>query len=407
MALPYFFFRPMVGLDRGWSAIDWQSGATDDASPADFVRCFSAANVDGLANLLPVVINAEPAWLEQAAFIESFEASQVIVILPPSVLDNEAQLARCNKLHGQGYRLGIHIDTAGLVKQVPLAGFSYLQLGAAFARNEFPGNELVYATDAGFAKIATSVDSHEMFDWLSINEFHLFDSRFLTSRHPLFGKEPDLTRLKLLKLLTLVERDGDTHEIEAIFREEPKLSYNLLRLVNSVAVGARTRISNFSQAIAILGRRQLQRWLQLLIYANNLADGNQPNPLMQIAAARGHLMEHLSKVAEPKQEIADLGDKAFLIGLFSLLEVLINLPIKDILQELPLHDDVELALKVPNASGLLGQLLTGIVAGESGDHATAERIFAHFGIGPETHAKAQVAAYAWASRINDNAHDDT
>lgn len=75
------------------------------------------------------------------------------------------------------------------------------------------------------------------------------------------------------------------------FSAKSRSLYNLLRLVNSVAVGARTRISNFSQAIAILGRRQLQRWLQLLIYANNLAEGNSWNPLMQLAATRGRLIE--------------------------------------------------------------------------------------------------------------------
>ena len=93
--------------------------------------------------------------------------------------------------------------------------------------------------------------------------------------------DADTTRLKLLKLLSLVVQDADTREIEEIFRQEPKLSYNLLRLVNSVAVGPKTPITGFNQAITVLGRRQLQRWLQLLIYANQFGQAGQPNPLLQ------------------------------------------------------------------------------------------------------------------------------
>jgi EAL and modified HD-GYP domain-containing signal transduction protein len=239
-----------------------------------------------------------------------------------------------------------------------------------------------------------------MFDWLTHSEFYWCDSHFLSARTPLFGKEPDLTRLKLLKLLNIVSHDGDTHEIEGIFREEPKLSYNLLRLVNSVAVGARTKISNFSQAIAILGRRQLQRWLQLLIYANRLADGNAPNPLMQLAAARGRQLELLCKVTDLGAGAPDRCDNAFMTGLFSLLEVLINSSMEEILKELPLQDEVMEALSSPKQGGLLGQLLTAVINGESGDFSAAEAILSRHGISPEVHAKAQVDALYWAARIN-------
>jgi len=68
-----------------------------------------------------------------------------------------------------------------------------------------------------------------MFRWLSDKGIDWSSSQFLSARDPQLGNEPDLTRLKLLKLLNLVRNDGDTREIEGIFREEPKLSYNLLR----------------------------------------------------------------------------------------------------------------------------------------------------------------------------------
>jgi EAL and modified HD-GYP domain-containing signal transduction protein len=332
----------------------------------------------------------------------------VIFVLPAAALENPQIVARCEQLRARGSRLGVDIDSVEQIRSVRAAAFDYLRFDAAIARQEIPVADLKYAKHVGFHKIAARVDTHEMFEALSDKSFDWYDSYFLTTRNPHSGKEPDLTRLKLLKLLNLVRHDGDTHDIEAIFREEPKLSYNLLRLVNSVAVGARTKISNFSQAIALLGRRQLQRWLQLLIYADNLAHGNAPNPLMQIAAARGHQLELLASNITPRPDIPDFIDNAFMTGLFSLLDVLINLPMPEILKELPLHDAVDEALLAganggyagAACNGVLCQLLAAIVAGEARNFSAAETIFARLGISPAVHAKSQVAALHWASRIN-------
>jgi EAL and modified HD-GYP domain-containing signal transduction protein len=156
----------------------------------------------------------------------------------------------------------------------------------------------------------------------------------------------------------------------------------------------------------VLGRRQLQRWLQLLIYANNLAEGNAPNPLMQLAAARGRQMELLSAAIEPIPDVPELTDNAFMAGLFSLLSVLINLPMSEILKEIPLQDEVVDALNNPADDGVLGRLLSAIIAGESGNFTGAGRILSDLGISPAVHAKSQVTAYYWASRINVDNHDD-
>lgn len=405
MPEPYFFIRPILAADRSWAAIDWLSGALFTNHCTDLAHCFADSATASLARLLPIVVPINPECIEQNEFFADFDASHVVFILPEAILENTQALTRCKQLRSHGHRFGLQINRADLLRQVPIAAFDYLWLDAAFARQKLTTIDLNYANDAGFRKIATKVGSHEMFGWLTEKKFDWCDSHFLTVRNPLAGPEPDLTRLKLLKLLNLVRQDGDTREIEGIFREEPKLSYNLLRLVNSVAVGARTRISNFSQAIAILGRRQLQRWLQLLIYADNLAPGNAPNPLMQLAATRGRLMELLSASIEPQPDLPDLSDNAFLTGLFSLLDVLINLPMKEILKELPLQPEVVDALTSQAEGGILCQLLSAIIAGESGNFSDAEAIVSGLGISPATHAKSQVTALYWAARINIENHD--
>ena len=401
MAANYTFFRPLLAADRAWSAIDWHCAAGFVGDGMALANCFTGAGAAPLANVLPFVITVTGEFVQQVDIVKRFDPGHVVFVLQATSLENASVLARCKELRNDGNRLAIAADKPDMLRKVPVAAFDYLWLDAAFARQELTAIDFIYANDAGFSKIATGVKTHEMFRWLCEKGFDWNDSRFITTRDPQLPKEPDLTRLKLLKLLNLVKNDGDTRAIESIFREEPKLSYNLLRLVNSVAVGARTKISNFSQAIAILGRRQLQRWLQLLIYANNLAEGSAPNPLMQIAAARGRQLELLcGSLDYAAPDTAASCDNAFMTGLFSLLDILINLPISEILKELPLQDEVVEALTTPGHGGPISRLLAAVVAGENGDYAAAEAALASLGISPETHAKAQVAALYWATRIN-------
>lgn len=400
MRSPYFFFRPLVSASHGWVAFDLGTAPENQASCHDYVRCIKAANAAALGDSLPIILNVEPSWLDNIELTETLEPRQAIFVLPQAALGEEKALAASKKLRGLGYHISIDITDKKSVWKIPLASFDHVSLGASFAHNELLPTELSFLDDAGFRKIATGVSAHEMFSWVTAKGFSYCDSAFLVRRNPTSGRQPDLARLKLLKLLGIVEHDGDTREIEAIFREEPKLSYNLLRLVNSVAVGARTRISNFAQAIAILGRRQLQRWLQLLIYANNLTEGNAPNPLMQMAAARGRQIELLCKSIEAPAGSSELCDNAFMTGLFSLLDVLINLPMADILKELPLQDEVMDALRTPENGSVLGKLLTLVALTEAGQFSAAEKLLDDLDISPDTYAAAQVAALHWAARIN-------
>ena len=398
MRTNYSFFYPLLEKKHAWSAINWRCSAPEQFDLADFSASLAFPEMADLSRLLPLVLSIKPEWLCEDAFLATLDAPQGIFILPEEILGEDALLEQCKTLRSQGRHLGIQLRQPGSWKTVSPAMFDYLSVNASFSRNEL--DQALFADQRAntFHKIAHHINTYEMFHWVTQKGFELYDSNFLTSRNPGISQKPDLARMKLLKLLGIVDRDGDTREIEAIFREEPKLSYNLLRLVNSVSVGARTKINNFAQAITILGRRQLQRWLQLLIYANNLSDSNAPNPLMQLAAYRGHLLELLSKSMNSTSQTNS--DNAFMTGLFSLLDVLLNMSMGDILKELPLDDPVSRALNAPLQDGKLGLLLSSVIAAGAGEVTEAAKILAELGITPEAHAAAQITALHWAARIN-------
>jgi EAL and modified HD-GYP domain-containing signal transduction protein len=199
------------------------------------------------------------------------------------------------------------------------------------------------------------------------------------------------SRKRLMTLLGLLARDAETRELECLLKQDPALSYHLLKLANSAAFAHTTAITSFGQAISVLGRRQLQRWLQLLLYARQEADG-LANPLLPIAAMRAAQMEALCKLRGGEREEQDL---AFMTGVFSLLHLLFALPMEEIVGALSLPAIAADALLT--RGGPFGQLLTLIEAGRV-NAADLDKA----GLAPDAWWNSQLHAYHWAIQVSRN-----
>jgi EAL and modified HD-GYP domain-containing signal transduction protein len=125
-------------------------------------------------------------------------------------------------------------------------------------------------------------------------------------------------------MLALLARDADSRELEILLKQDPALSYHLLKLVNSAAFAA-VPDHQLRPGDQPLGRRQLQRWLQLLLYARQHPDG-PPNLLLPLAALRAAQLEALCKRDGGDRDEQDL---AFMTGVFSLLDRLFRMPMAE------------------------------------------------------------------------------
>ncbi|HZV55961.1 MAG TPA: HDOD domain-containing protein [Rhodocyclaceae bacterium] len=239
--------------------------------------------------------------------------------------------------------------------------------------------------------LAMHVDSYDQLRHCRESGYSWFAGNY--PLHPLPGHPPrNATRhALLLQLLTLITHDADSHEIEGLIKEDAQLSYQLLRLVNSVAFSLNHKIISFAQAITLLGMRQLQRWLQLLLYARS--EGGDRSPLLPRAALRAALMEALC----PDQG-GETREQAFMVGMFSLLDLMMSTSLKEILAPLHLPDDVANALL--ERSGPLGQLLSVVEVAEQGDPAALSETLAKAGIDNIAWAMALIRAYRWAIRVS-------
>lgn len=169
------------------------------------------------------------------------------------------------------------------------------------------------------------------------------------------------SRALALKLVQLVTADADTRDIEDVLRQDPALSYHLLRLVNSLGMGPSRRITSFSQAIMILGRQQLRRWLNLMLFSARSDDKRTAMLLAQVTV-RSRSMELLARDAGLDRANQDL---AFMAGMFSMLGILFGLPLPDVLKPLEVSEALVGALL--QHAGPLGGLLTAVECAERGD----------------------------------------
>jgi len=201
--------------------------------------------------------------------------------------------------------------------------------------------------------VAEKVETREEFKNCLDLGFDYFQGYYFAKPVIMSGKKLSPSQLAVMELMTLVTSDADNLEIERAIKRDVSLALNLLRLVNTPAVGARQRIDSLSQAVTILGRRQLQRWLQIMLYAEPSKRGHSMTPLLMLATTRGRLLELLAGKLRPKDRSA--ADIAFTVGIMSLMDTLFGIPMTEILTQIPVGEDVSEALL--NRGGFYGDLL--------------------------------------------------
>jgi EAL and modified HD-GYP domain-containing signal transduction protein len=201
--------------------------------------------------------------------------------------------------------------------------------------------------------VAEKVETREEFkNGLDLG-FDYFQGYYFAKPAIMTGKKLSPSQLAVMELMTLVTSDADNTEIEHAIKRDVSLALNLLRLVNTPAVGARQRIDSLSQAVAVLGRRQLQRWLQIMLYAEPSKRGHSMTPLLMLATTRGRLLELLAQKLRPNQ--AHVADVAFTVGIMSLMDTLFGVSMSEILKQIHVIDDVSEALL--SRTGFFGDLL--------------------------------------------------
>lgn len=228
--------------------------------------------------------------------------------------------------------------------------------------------------------------------------FTLFQGFFFSKAEVVRGKKLSPSQITKARLLAFsVKQEYDVDEMANIIKADVYLSYRLLKYVNSVYFGLTMEVRSVKHAIVMLGIQKLRQWLWITTLAE-MDSTPMSQELVQISALRGKFLELLSQKSGPKGSAAwNTSSSLFLVGLFSLLDSMLNVPMQEVLTDLPMEEPVLDALG--EGTGPYAPWLLLVKSYERGDWDAAKGLTDSLGISPEALAESYVEAAQWTTAL--------
>ncbi|MBU1364761.1 MAG: HDOD domain-containing protein [Gammaproteobacteria bacterium] len=362
--------------------------------------------------LLDTLNTSSDAWNTSLAFIPLNSASldlaavdrlksSNIVLLVQLAADAEADIvcAAIDRLHERGLLIGVFRQpkNPAFAKVIQQADFAAIDIAAheADTARDFSAAVRASAGDRPKKLLACNVETIDDLRFCQQWHFDNFHGKFASSESGVRSESSgDPHKALLLNIVRLVQGDAETAEIAEAMKQDPLLSFRILRYLNSPALGLSHRIDSLAQALLILGRQRLTRWLSVLLFSVR-----EPHfgdwLLVENALTRGRLMEALGEQSMP----GVAHDPLFLTGIFSCLGELLHRPLAETLNDMLLADDIKQALL--EHSGPYAPLLAVAEASEEFDLPRMRETALAAGVAPETVNRALLAATAWASEVTE------
>ncbi len=242
--------------------------------------------------------------------------------------------------------------------------------------------------------IAEKVESAQQYEQVGRLGIQLFQGFWFARPTVVRTKLLSPSQQSIVQLLNLVRQQASTDAIEDVLKKDAGLAFNLMRLINSVGFGVQREITSFRQAVMLMGLKKLFRWAAMLLTASR--NGGPPPAIGQTAVIRGRLMELLAQESLSEED----SDQAFVVGIFSLLGSMLDLPQDVAMSLIPVPDAVSAA--VLRHEGVLGELLILAQACEASDDAAFNRSADALRLSSQQINWAHLQALAWTDQLADS-----
>jgi EAL and modified HD-GYP domain-containing signal transduction protein len=321
------------------------------------LNAYSSIFQDSRIRTLPAFINFNAEWLYNGN-LPALKPDALVLEVLEDVAITEKIVQRLHILSDKGYRIALDdffydkswepaLALAKIVK-IDIQQLSPVQLIAHVT--ELKKHQVTL--------LAEKVETHDEFEYCKKLGFKLFQGYFFCRPQLIEGRTLSCNDLTTLQLITELEsEDATAQSLEAIVCKDPELVLRLLKIVNSARFSLSRNISSISEAIIALGVDELKKWVLLI---STTQAPHTSNALIQEILVRARMCE---KIADDYDAINP--STAFMTGMLSGIDAMLNLELSDIMEQLPVSSEVSTALL--EQSGLLGQLLNDVkhyMAGE-------------------------------------------
>ncbi len=243
-------------------------------------------------------------------------------------------------------------------------------------------------------RLAEKVEHSELIPPLQRLGFTLFQGYYFSKPELLRGRKISATEISKLRVLQVIEDASATTEtIETVIAYDPSITYRLLRLLNSAAFGFSIKIKSIRHAITLVGLKRLKNWLRMVVLSD-LLGGKNPE-IYTMALTRGKMLEEMVD----EDQIRDTGaETMFLFGLLSLIDTMMDIPMAQMLDQLPLPDAIKAGYIDENSK--YNKYLQLLVAVE---HSRPDRFTGlcnELEFDRERVAQGYLRAIVWANKVN-------
>ena len=329
----------------GYELLYRGSAVAGGADPTDpnrmssdvIVQNFLEAGLDRLTGGVRGFVNFTREMLLTETY-RLFDPETIVVELVEDIVADDAVRAACRKLTAAGYTLALDDFVIGGVQEVLLEQANIVKVDL-LGKAQYDVSRIAAHLRPYFVTLlAERVETAEV-AWAAEQEgYSLFQGYYFSRPETVAHKSSAVEALSLLPLVNMVSaEETPSREIERAFRGDPGLSYKLLQIANSTTNGAQ-EVESIRHAIQLVGRDTLHRWLALLLTSSLASSGVHSPELLKATLVRARFLESMGGRSR-----ADSGS-LFLVGLFSNMDALLGLPIRELLTRVNFTAEVEGAL---------------------------------------------------------------
>ena len=366
-------------------------GSTDaDAASRSTLNTSTLIGLDVLCNGRRAFINCTRDILLKD-YITLLPPAQVVIEVLETVPADDLVVAACRRMKEAGYMIALDDFAKNDPREAltELADIIKVDLRATAA-----GDAAALVKRHGSRRcrmLAEKVESREEFVAAKKAGFVYFQGYFFRRPEVLTTHEIPANQLNYLRMLTAVsQRELNVREIENLVKSEAALCYRLLRYLNSAAFGFVVEIHSVRHALSILGEREVRRWIRL-VATLGAGQGKTPD-LVLSALVRARFCELLS----PKIQHGD--SDLFLMGMLSLMDTILEIPMKKVLNDIPI--DLESKAVLLGQPGGLRPFYQLMLAQESGEWKAVSDLSSQLRLSEADVADAHWQALQWARQVS-------
>lgn len=390
--------QQVIGYELFWQYTGMHGQAPSNEALIELLTCAAVYLNDEesgwlMANVL-LFVETSPALLNSAA-LQQLPPEKTVLIFNVSRFDEASVVETLKVVRERGF--GILLRQANIRTlskewlpfithlEVDIGGFEVPELAKIFGA--------LKRISSATQMVASQADNWKEYDMCAALGLNAFAGKLhLTPRDGYRPKGVNPSQALILQLLDQLRKNAEINALENLLKKDAAISYKLLRYINSAGFGMRSEVQSLRHAVTLIGYTPLYRWLSLMLATSSTDESAAI--LMQTAIIRGRLVELLGEGNFPKSEQQNM----FVMGLFSLLDRLLGVPMEEALKHIPLPEAAMQALT--SREGQLGAYLALAEACEL-RNGMAGTIAESLSIEPSDVNKAHMEALAWAQNFTE------